>query len=153
MKQDKHSVVVVAPGEGKTLPRPDTGGAVTIKLSSAATGGAITVWESVRPAGDRRGPGLHSHPRFDEIFYVLGGEYQFLAGGEEFAAPSGTLVFVPRGIFHTFANTDAGEGRLLSLAVPGGVEDFFEEMAFADDEARPEAVGRKHGILFPEAAG
>jgi mannose-6-phosphate isomerase-like protein (cupin superfamily) len=148
MKADPGVPTVVRTGEGRTFPRPDTGGAVTIKLARETTGGAITVWESHRAAGDTRGPGLHSHPGFDEMFYVLAGEYAFRAAGRRFTAPAGTCVFIPRGMFHTFSSTGVSDGRLLSLAVPGGVEDFFEESEFATDASRARVVGSKHGVLF-----
>lgn len=141
---------VVRPGEGRTLPRPDTGGAVTIKLSRAATGGAVSMWESRRSEGDTRGPGPHCHPAFDEVFYVLEGGYVFSVDGQRFSAEAGTVLFVPRGAFHTFASNGTTPGRLLSVAVPGGIEDFFEEMAFAGDASQAEPVGRKHGVLFAE---
>jgi mannose-6-phosphate isomerase-like protein (cupin superfamily) len=128
--------IVVPPGGGTTFPRPDTGGAVTIKLAREATGGAITVWESHRSTGDTRGPGVHSHPGFDEMFYVLAGEYEFTAAGRRFAAPAGTFVFLPRGMFHTFVSTGAADGSLLGFGVPGGIEDFFEEAASTDDASR-----------------
>ena len=148
---DQPSAVVSAPGEGHTIPRPDTGGAVTIKVSSDQTGGAISVWESHRSAGDTRGPGVHSHPGFDEMFYVLAGEYEFTAGGETFEATAGTLLFIPRGMFHAFSSTGDTEGRLLAVATPGGVEDFFEEMAVERDSSRTDEVGRKHGVIFQPA--
>jgi quercetin dioxygenase-like cupin family protein len=128
--------IVVPPGAGTTLPRPEIAGVVTIKLAGEATGGAITVWESSRAAGDVGGPGVHSHPGFDEMFYVLAGEYEFTAGGQRFTAPAGTFVLMPRGIFHTFASIGPTEGRLLHLGVPGGIEDALEEMAFAGGAER-----------------
>src|SRR5436190_5589747 len=145
MRRDRSAPTVVPPGGGKTFPGPDTGGAVTIKVSSETTGGAITVWESRRPAGDSRGAGPHSHPGFDEMFYVLAGEYAFTADGRRFTAPMGTFVFMPRGTFHTFVGTGATEGRLLHLAVPGSIEDSLEEMAFTKDGSRARPVGRKDG--------
>jgi len=148
VKTNRTSALVVRPGEGTTFPRPDTGGIVTIKLPSQTTGGTATVWESHRSAGDTGGPGLHSHPGFDEMFYVLAGQYTFTAGGRRFTAPPGTFVFMPGGIFHTFACIGRLEGRLLHFAVPGGIEDFFEEMAFATDASRAGDVGRKHGVLL-----
>lgn len=131
MRTDSGAPIVVPPGEGTTFPRPDTGGAVTIKLSSKITGGAITVWESHWPPGDTAGGGAHSHPGFDEMFYVLAGQCAFTAAGRRYVAPAGTFAFMPRGTFHAFVTNGATEGRVLHLAVPGGVEDFFEEMAFA----------------------
>lgn len=144
---DTQTTIVVPPGGGKAVPRPDTGGTVTLKLTRESTGGAITVWESNRAAGDTGGPGLHSHPGFDEVFYVLAGEYLFTIDGTEFPAPAGTLAFIPRGAFHTFASTGRVDGRLLAFAVPGGVEDFFEEMAAAD-ASRSQDVATRHGVVF-----
>jgi quercetin dioxygenase-like cupin family protein len=82
------------------------------------------------------------------MFYVLAGEYEFTAGREKFRAPVGTFLFIPRGIFHRFASTGDVGGRLLSLAVPGGIEDFFEEVAAQPDPSRADDVGRKHGVFF-----
>lgn len=144
---DTQTTIVVPPGGGKAVPRPDTGGTVTLKLTRESTGGAITVWESNRAAGDTGGPGLHSQPGFDEVFYVLAGEYLFTIDGTEFPAPAGTLAFIPRGAFHTFASTGRVDGRLLAFAVPGGVEDFFEEMAAAD-ASRSQDVATRHGVVF-----
>ncbi len=137
---------MIPPGGGKAVPRPDTGGTVTVKLSRESTGGAITVWESDRDAGDTGGPGVHAHPGFDEGFYVLSGEYLFTIDGTEFAAPAGTFAFVPRGAFHKFGSSGRIEGRLLGFAVPGGVEDFFEEAAV--EGARLEDVATRHGMVF-----
>jgi len=133
--------VVVKHGEGTTIPRPGTHGSVTIK---AATG-ASTVFETERRAGDAGGPGVHSHPGFDETFYVVSGEWEFVVEDDTLAASPGTVVYLPRGVFHTFRSTGRVDGTLVGVAVPGGIEDFFEEAARTanDDEA-----GRHHGIEF-----
>jgi mannose-6-phosphate isomerase-like protein (cupin superfamily) len=128
-------------GEGSTIPRPGTHGSVTIK---AATG-ASTVFETQRPAGDAGGPAVHSHPGFDETFYVVSGEWEFVVGDDTITADAGMVVHLPRGVFHTFRSTGRVDGTLVGVAVPGGIEDFFEEAARTanDDEA-----GRHHGIEF-----
>jgi mannose-6-phosphate isomerase-like protein (cupin superfamily) len=131
VRKDRPAPLVVAPGEGTTFRPSDAGGMVTIKLASETTGGAVTAWESNRSAGDTNEPGLHSHPGFDEMIYVLAGTYAFRAGSRRFTAPAGTFVFMPRGIFHTFASTGSVGGLLLHVAVPGGIEDALEEMAVA----------------------
>ena len=51
---------------------------------------------------------------------------------------------MPRGTFHTSVGTGATEGRLLHLAVPGGIEDSLEEIAFTSDGSRARVVGPKH---------
>ena len=37
------------------------------------------------------------------------------------------------------------DGKLFGVAVPGGIEDFFDEAAQTADDAR---AGRQHGIEF-----
>lgn len=133
--------VVVKRGEGRVIPRPGTQGVVTIKVANNAG----TVFETERKAGDAGGPPLHSHPGFDETFYVVSGEWEFVAGEETFVTEPGTAVHLPRGIFHAFHSTGRMDGRLIGIAVPGGIEDFFDEAARTsnDDEA-----GRRYGIEF-----
>jgi len=100
-------------------------GSVTVKVATEAG----TVFETERAAGDAGGPRLHSHPGFDETFYVVSGEWEFVAGDEKFIAESGSVVHLPRGVFHSFRSTGRVAGKLLGFAVPGGIEDFFEEAA------------------------
>lgn len=66
--------VVVPPGQGHFIGRPDSAGGPTIKLSADQSGGAVTVYEANRPAGDTGGPGEHIHHECHELFYVLEGE-------------------------------------------------------------------------------
>jgi len=61
---------VVLPGEGSVLRAP-SGAGVLVKLSSAATGGALTVFETSRDRGDARGPRAHRHTNMDETFFVV----------------------------------------------------------------------------------
>ncbi len=118
---------------------------MTIKLS----GPAATVFETQRGAGNAGGPGLHSHPGFDETFYVVSGQWEFVAGDERFVADAGTVVHLPRGIFHSFQSTGQAGGTLVGIAVPGGIEEFFAE---AERTASDHDAGRSHGIEFVTAA-
>jgi mannose-6-phosphate isomerase-like protein (cupin superfamily) len=143
------SAVAVDRDEGKMIPRPQTGGAVTIKVSSELSGGSMTAYESTRPRGDTRGPGMHAHPRFDELFYVVEGEYEFIIGDRSLRAAEGTSVFIPRGTFHDFHSIGEVAGRLLTCCTPGGIEDFFEDLAVVAPQAGAEemqAIQRKHGL-------
>lgn len=143
--------LVVAPGEGHLIPRPDTGGAVTVKLPSETTNGAITVFETSRRQGDEGGPGLHSHPGFDEMFYVLDGEFVFTAGARTIKAGAGTFVYLPGGVFHAFHADGDADSRMLGISVPGGIEHAFEEVASLPAGTDPASVARafrNHGIDF-----
>jgi mannose-6-phosphate isomerase-like protein (cupin superfamily) len=128
-------------GEGKLFARPASQGSVTVKVAHATS----TAFETERAVGDAGGPGMHAHPGFDETFYVVSGEWEFVAEDQTFVADAGTTVYLPAGIFHSFRSTGRLEGKLFGIAVPGGIEDFFEEAEQSTDD---EAVGRSHGIEF-----
>ena len=93
------------------------------------------------------------HANEDELFYVLEGEHVFEVGDEEFHAGPGGLVFAPRGVPHSQRRLVPGEGRLLILTAPGGLEGFFRELAEAQRAGTlgPEAyasASEKHGITW-----
>jgi mannose-6-phosphate isomerase-like protein (cupin superfamily) len=105
------------------------GDEVTIKISSRDTGGAFTVFEGrTRPL---HGPPLHLHRDQDESWYILEGQYRFEVDGQEIYAGAGSTVFAPRGSRHTFQNIGSIPGRMVTTVVPGGLDNFFEELAAA----------------------
>jgi quercetin dioxygenase-like cupin family protein len=64
----------------------------------------------------------------EESFFVLDGEFTFAVGEQEIAAGPGSYILVPRGTRHEIT-AGAGGGRLLTLMVPGGLEEMFYELA------------------------
>jgi len=132
-------VVVLRRGAGRVIPRPMTLGSVTIKIADETS----AIFETRRAAGDTGGSGPQSHPGFDETFYVVAGEWEFVVGDRRVVAEPGTVVHLPRGIFHGFRSTGRLDGTILGIAVPGGIEDLFEEAAQAADD---DEDGRRHGI-------
>jgi mannose-6-phosphate isomerase-like protein (cupin superfamily) len=137
------------PGEGRSLGAP-TGGSVHIKADAAGTNGSMSVMEITLPAG--QGPGLHTHSREDEVWYVLEGVFRFKAGDQLFQVSAGGMAFGPRGTPHAFQNTGEAEGRLLVITAPAGLEQFFEHFAARPSGAPvPEALapaGRAPGVVF-----
>ena len=117
--------IVLRGGEGQSFARPASQGSITVKVANLTS----TAFETERAAGDADGPGVHAHPGFDETFYVVSGEWEFVADGRTFMADAGTTVHLPAGIFHSFRSTGRVDGKLFGIAVPGGIEDFFEEAA------------------------
>ena len=111
---------------------------ILVRASADATGGAFSLFEEVPPMVDTP---QHVHQREDELFYVLEGEHVFQVGDEEIRTPPGGLVFAPRGIPHAQRRAVPGEGRLLVLTTPGGLDGFFRELAHA----------HRSGTLGPEA--
>jgi mannose-6-phosphate isomerase-like protein (cupin superfamily) len=103
---------------------------ILVRTPSEATGGAFTLFEEVPPMADTP---LHVHDNEDELFYVLEGEHVFTVGDDEYPASPGGLVFAPRGVPHAQRRVVPGEGRLLVVTAPGGLEGFFRELAAAEE--------------------
>ncbi len=112
-----------------------------MKASRRSAGGALSVFEASVGAG----PPLHVHDREDECFYVLDGELSIRCGDDAFDAAAGSFVFLPRGRPHRF--WAAGPpARLLLIAVPGGIEDYFREINAAASDAGRRRIGERYGI-------
>ena len=102
-----------------------TGLQVRILAGNAQTNNQFAVAEITAHPGDFVPP--HTHDPEDEMFYVLEGEVEFDVPGGPITATPGTLVHIPRGIFHGFRNASETDAKLLDLHTPGGFEDFFAE--------------------------
>ncbi|MEU4605999.1 cupin domain-containing protein [Kribbella sp. NPDC023972] len=72
---------------------------------------------------------LHLHTREDEYSFVLEGRLGALLGDDEVFADAGTLVYKPRGQWHTFWNAGDEPLRLLEIISPGGLEELFRKLA------------------------
>lgn len=87
--------IVLGPGEGRAIPGPE---GVVVKATAADAQGAVGVLEATAEPGF--GPPRHVHHSCDELFYVLGGEFEILVGDERVRATEGSFVLVPRGTVH-----------------------------------------------------
>ncbi len=116
-------------GEGERL--AFGGVTIVVRTPSEASGGAFTLFEEVPPMADTP---AHVHANEDELFYVLEGEHVFTVGRRGVPGTArGGLVFAPRGVPHAQRRVVPGEGRLLVLAAPGGLEGFFRQLAAAEE--------------------
>jgi oxalate decarboxylase/phosphoglucose isomerase-like protein (cupin superfamily) len=136
--------------EGLTLPtgygRVISGGPLhaTVKVAKGDTALASTFEVVVPPGFD---VGAHVHSEAEELFYVLEGELDLLAfepetrstgdwhewvsdSGQRFLrGGAGSLMFVPPGCPHAFANSSNQPARMLFQAAPLGHEEYLDELA------------------------
>jgi mannose-6-phosphate isomerase-like protein (cupin superfamily) len=110
---------VVAPGEGRAIWHIDN--LMTFKALAEDTGGRLAVWEQLLP--HRSSPPLHVHHQDDEAWFVLDGSITFRVQDDEFTAETGSFVWAPRGLPHTF-RVDSPTARVLGLALPAGFDRF-----------------------------
>jgi quercetin dioxygenase-like cupin family protein/ketosteroid isomerase-like protein len=131
MTEERSRPIVSTPGDGETLKAPV--GSLSFTARNDQTGGALTAFQSIAAPGD--GPPLHSHANEDEVIYVLEGRLRVRLEDAIHAAPAGSFVFFPRGVPHTWQNSDDEPVRLLVLFTPAspGMERFFDRAAEAPD--------------------
>jgi mannose-6-phosphate isomerase-like protein (cupin superfamily) len=115
-------------------------GVVVVRAGAEDTDGSLTIFEEVPPLLDTP---LHVHLNEDELFYILDGEHIVQRGEEELRVGPGEAVFLPRGVPHAQRRVVAGQGHLLVVCSPAGLEKFFRELAAAD----------RAGTLGPDAYG
>lgn len=72
-----------------------------IKGVGSQTAGALATVEFTHPAGFATP--LHVHHMADEAFYVLTGAMRGICGDQEWAATTGSFVWLPRGVPHGYA--------------------------------------------------
>jgi oxalate decarboxylase/phosphoglucose isomerase-like protein (cupin superfamily) len=132
--------LVLAPGQGERVSP-----AMTLKVGDKQSG-CWSMFEvvDIAPGFD---VGAHLHRNAEELFYVLDGELDLLAfeprvrtpadwqhwesvGGTRVArAGPGSVMFVPRGCPHAFANPGPASARMIFLVSPPGHEHYQRELA------------------------
>ena len=88
---------------------------------------------SVQPGG---GAPPHVHSREDKSFYLQEGTATLQAGGKVIHASHGDFVHIPRGTVHSFKNTGSGIAKMLMIATPAGLENFFAEAFYPAEEGQ-----------------
>jgi quercetin dioxygenase-like cupin family protein len=118
--------IAVPSGEGKAL-LVLPGETVILKATSADTDGAYTLIEVIDEP--QAGPPLHLHRREDEAFYILEGTFTFQIGDRTMTATAGWFMTAPKGVPHSYKNIGTTPARMLTLFVPAGIENFFEDLS------------------------
>ena len=131
--------LMLSPGAGRGLP----GAGMTLKVG-AGQSAAWSAFEAVVPPGFDVGAHLHHHA--EELFYILDGELDMLAfepltrtagdwqswqsasGAPVMRGGPGSVMFVPSGCPHAFANPGTAPARMLFLVSPPGHELYLEEI-------------------------
>lgn len=94
-------------------------------ITGEQTGGAFFMAELSVPPGCGNPP--HIHTREDETFYLQQGTLTVQVGGKTVTASAGDAVCLPKGVVHCFQNNGNVDVKAVVVAVPGGLEKFFEE--------------------------
>ena len=111
--------IVRLAGEGREYRMPAM--RAVFHADGEETGDAYSVSEW-RLEPNSGGPGAHSHDDNDEIFRIVDGTMSMLVGDRRIDAPSGSVIVIPAGVTHDFANRTDAPAALFNVFVPGGFE-------------------------------
>lgn len=118
-------VSVVGPDGGEPIQLGPT--RMRILEDGSTTGHRLGVGE-ITLAPHTGGPPQHRHARHDEGFYVVSGAARFTVGTAVYDAPAGTLLMVPPGAPHTFANPTGTTTVLLNTFTPDLYVQYFRDL-------------------------
>jgi len=124
---DEPQPILLRPGSGRLLEFLS----VTHRLTSEQAGGAFCMFESAFEPG--AGNRLHVHSREDEIAYVLEGALEVRLRDRTAILEAGGVGRLPKGLPHAIRNPLEVSSRYLFLAVPGGLDRWFDAVAQAHD--------------------
>src|ERR1700712_1933760 len=132
-------VSIVGPNDGEV----PLAGAVTMRIleDGSTTSHRLGIGEiTIAPRTD--GPQQHRHAQPDEGFYVVSGTARFTVGTEVHDAPAGSMVMVPPGAPHTFANPGDEPAVLLNTFTPDVYVQYFRDL-----RAMVEGGGAMTGVM------
>ena len=111
-----------------------------LKLSSKDTDGVVSTFDFL--GLDRRGPSLHVHPGQDEAFYVVSGDYVFQSGEEKQRLVGGDVIFLPRGIKHSWVQMSERGQMFYFLQPAGQMEEYFLKTTQLGENPDPAALAK-----------
>ena len=130
-------IAIVGPEDGEvTLTGPIQ---LRILEDGSTTGHRLGMAESTL-APHTPGPPQHRHAEHEEGFYVVSGVVRFTIGDRDHDAGPGTLVMVPTGAPHTFANPGDEPAVLLTTFTPDHYVQYFRDLRDAAPAGLPPAA-------------
>jgi mannose-6-phosphate isomerase-like protein (cupin superfamily) len=141
--------VVILPDGGRILQFLG----VTHKLTREQTGGAFYVCEAI--FGPEIGSPLHIHHYEDEVIHVLEGAIDIRLDNENLHVPVGGIVHLPKKIPHALQNPLTTPLRVMVHAIPGGLENYFDDVdaALRDGSFNADIhtqISKKYGLEWLE---
>ena len=127
-------ISIVGPADGE----PALSGPATVRIieDGSTTSHRLGMAEIVL-APHTTGPPQHRHARHDEGFYVVSGTVRFTVGQQTYDAPARTLVMVPPGAPHTFANPGDEPAVVLNTFTPDLYVQYFRDLRDMIAAGRP----------------
>lgn len=146
---------IVNEEEGEAFRLRDGRANVKIKISKQQGAGSISLLASVVATNDAIL--VHKHLNEDEFIFIRQGSGLFTLGEKEQAVKAGSIVLIPKGVWHGLKNTGTEDIGLVFGYSPAGFEGFFREVGSPVGQAFVEktleqrkAIARKWGMVIKE---
>ncbi len=141
--------VAIPPGSGRQFKFMG----VTHKLTQPQTGGAFYLFEA--EFEPETGNSLHVHRHEDEVVYVLQGGIEIRLDNRKLQVGAEGAAHLPKNIPHALYNPLKTPLKILAMAIPGGMENFFDDLNTANengtlDDALHKKISQKYGIEWLE---
>jgi quercetin dioxygenase-like cupin family protein len=143
---------VLGPAGGEHLVHFRNPGNIFINADPTKGSGNLALGTQQIPVG--AGIPIHRHFEMDEAFYVLEGGGTLMLNDAPHSFEKGGTIFIPKNIWHGFANPDQ-ELLLLWIVAPTGLDGFFRETCNPPGVARKQltkdqvnAIARKYATEF-----
>lgn len=118
-------ISIVGPGQGELALTGPT--RLRILEDGTTTSHRLGIAE-ITIAPQTAGPPQHRHAGHDEGFYVVSGTVQFTVGTVTHEAGARTLVMIPPGAPHTFANRSDEPAVMLNTFTPDLYVQYFRDL-------------------------
>lgn len=105
-------------GDERQILRTASGASTGLVVDSEATGGAASILDITLALG-ADGAAPHFHKRSSELFFVVSGQIDFLAGDHVETLTAGDTAVVPPLMHHAFAASAGSEAHLYTVLTPG----------------------------------
>lgn len=146
--------VVVHAGEGETYWIGRRNSPLTIKIAKDKQGNeTISFCTEEIAAGE--GIPVHKHLNEDELIFLHTGEGVITIDEKEIPVKTGSVAFIPKGLWHGIKNTGTGILTMVFSYSPAGFEGYFREMGSAagtpwqaKTKEEYDALNKKWGIIY-----
>jgi mannose-6-phosphate isomerase-like protein (cupin superfamily) len=145
--------VLLQPGQTRQtrVPLPPGFG---VKVATADSEGRLAVLENRMDVDIPS----HVHELMDEFVYVLEGEMEIDFQGRTYRLTPGMCALLPHGIPHAMRNASQPPARALQVSIPGGWDNFLEDLFAAGPEVRAadgqmdlekvNVIGERYGMRY-----
>lgn len=118
--------LIIRPAEGLTIPLGPSH--LTIKLTSAQTGGRLALLE-YRVAPSFVPPTTpHGHTRESQTVYIIEGSIRFEFEDQTVDLEAGSSLYIPENCLFNWQNPRPSPARMLYVFAPAGFEQFFVDV-------------------------